>query len=104
MRKIVIGTYYGDDLGQDVINQIERMGMPRSQIGYAVEENPKDEARRVMVTVATDSARANDIEITMKNYSPIQVEQRDYQWLKGNVDDVLFDIENFEPLEVAKWE
>ena len=105
MKKIIVTTYYSQEMGDKVIEELMEYRILRENIGYAIEKDvPENETERVMVTAVVEEDQFDEIHTVMNSFKPIKIEERDYQWLKGNVDDVEFDTENFAPIDKIETE
>ena len=85
--KTIVATYANRDTAEQVVNELERHGHARQDIGFAVAEHEELAKAQAMVTVTVDEMNMEMTKNLLNQYQPVQLDEHETQWRLKNQDE-----------------
>ena len=85
--KTIVATYETRNTAEKVINELERHGHARQDMGLAVAEHPEATHAQAMVTVTVSEPNMEFTKNILKKYQPVQLDEHETQWRLKNEDE-----------------
>ena len=87
VMKTIVATYATRATAEEVINELERQGHARQNMGLAVAEHPEATHAQAMVTVTVSEPNMEITKNILKQYQPVQLDEHETQWRLKNEDE-----------------